>query len=837
MSGQQLQIAWLVLDDGDNQLEQFLAYLIASLETVYPGIGAEAWALLRAQTLHPPTHTIITSLINALAAAPARIVLALDDYHTITLQAIHAALAFLLECMPAHMHILMTTRADPLLPLARLRARQQLTELRATDLRFSADETVLFFEQVHGVALPAAAVATLESRTEGWVAGLHLAALSLRHQSAADLPAFLADFTGSHRYVFDYLMDEVFEQQPEHVRAFLVRTALLERFCAPLCDAVIGGDTAQTMLNELDQSNLFLIQLDSTRSWYRYHHLFRDFLCKRLELASEPADRTQLHLRASAWFKQNGLIREAIAHALHAEAWLEAIQCIAPLTEADQFYDYYLDLPGWLAALPEAALQADPEFCFHFGMALMYTGYAEAADRLLGLVETIWQTAGDTTKAGEMLCWRGMGLCFMGDFARAIMLAEHALGMLPPEATEQHGFANGVLGYSALSLGHAGVASTILAAAQRDTQHRQEPAIVESIILCVARVAQLRGKLHHAAAVCQKKIRRTAGLTHLQSPAIYFCLGEVQYEWNDLAAAERTIQEGISVGELTGRGRYWPAALGLLAQVLWLRRDVPQATSMIERALAEAHLLGHPRALAEAQAYQAWLWLAQGDLAAAAGWLATRALDDETPRYERQAEYLMLARIRLAQARAEPDSVDLNSVIQLLDQLRQTAEADERGADQISILVLTALAHAANNAPQHALTVLATALTLAEPEGYIRTFVDEGAPMQSLLLDQRAQIAADESHAPLARYVDRLLKAFPQPVPTDSEQPNDADILSERERDVLLLLAEGRTIQAVADHLIISAHTVRTHVKNIYAKLEVHTRVQALERARALQLL
>ena len=282
-------MAWLALDDTDNHLGQFLAYLIAAFETVRPKLGAEAWALLRAQAAQPPTHAILTSLVNALAAPADQIMLVLDDYHTITLQAIHEAIAFLLDRMPAHMQIVITTRADPPLPLARLRARGQLTELRAADLRFTGGEAAYLFDHIHGIALAPDALAALEARTEGWATGLQLAALSLRQQDVADMPTFLADFTGSHTYVFDYLADEVFQQQPEPVRSFLVQTAILGRMCGPLCAAVTGQNDAQTLLEDLDQANMFLIRLDSNRRWYRYHHLFRDFLREQLDRAVEAA--------------------------------------------------------------------------------------------------------------------------------------------------------------------------------------------------------------------------------------------------------------------------------------------------------------------------------------------------------------------------------------------------------------------------------------------------------------------------------------------------------------------------------------------------------------------
>jgi LuxR family maltose regulon positive regulatory protein len=401
-----------------------------------------------------------------------------------------------------------------------------------------------------------------------------------------------------------------------------------------------------------------------------------------------------------------------------------------------------------------------------------------------------------------------------------------------------------MLGYSDLLLGHLGSAMDLLIAANSALEESREPLLPLATALGVARAYQLRGQLHRAAALYQDVIRRAGGATHQQQPLVYFYLGRLYYEWNDLASAERALHEGIAVGQRTGRGRYWPVAYSALARVRWELGDAAQAIVMMEQALAAARLFDSPPSIAEAEARQAGLWLAQGDLAAAVGWLTRRALktNDEVP-YERQAEYLMLARIRIAQERQAPGSVDVNAIVRLLDRLRQAAEADERMYDRITILALTALARAAQPDPSQALATLAEALALAEPEGYIRTFVDEGAPMCALIADSRSQLArrvhgpASESGERLLRYIDQLLEAFPQSVaaaPTPSAPP---ELLSAREIEVLRLIAHGRSVQEIAATLIISVHTTRTHIKNIYGKLEVHSRYEAIERARVLNFL
>jgi LuxR family maltose regulon positive regulatory protein len=831
-------IAWLALDESDNQLNLFLAYLIAALERAHPHVGVEAWALLRGQAARPLTQAILISLINALAASGGEIMLVLDDYHVITLPAIHETITFLLDRMPPHMHIILTTRADPPLPLGRLRARGQLAEVRAANLRFTHDETAYLFEQVHQVTVSSSALTMLESRTEGWAAGLQLAALSLHQQDAAHISSFLEAFSGNHTYVFDYLAEEVFQIQPEHVRHFLVQTAILDRLCGPLCAAVTGQGDAQAELVQLDRANLFLMPLDLNRRWYRYHPLFHDFLRAHLEHSVEAAERAQLYRRASAWFEQAGLAGEAIDYALQANAWNDALRCLAPLMADQQFYEYFLDWPRWLAALPDAALQADPDLCLRFARILILIGHIDAAERPFHLAEAVWRAADDQRKLGQLLGYRAVGLALKQEFSNAMALAQQALAMLPADAAEQRGVASYVLGYSTLWLGQAGRAADWLSAVHVLLQHSTDMLLLQAVAAGIARALQLQGQLQRAATLYQDVIRRAGAATHLEQPMVYFSLGRLYYEWNDLAPAERALREGVAVGQRTGRGRLWPSSYAALAWVRWAAGDVTQTTAMMDQALAAARLLNRPPIIAEVEARQAGLWLAQGDLPAAARWLAMRALgvDDEFT-YEQQPEYLLLARIRIAQERETPGTIDLDAVTRLLGRLLQKAEADQRMVDRIVTLALLALAHAARRDPKEAHGTLALALALAEPEGYIRTFVDEGPAMRSLLVALRAQIRDSDAGARLEAYIDRLLDAFSPALASAPLSPPAPALLSERERVVLRLLAAGYTVQKIATDLIISVHTARAHIKHIYAKLDAHNRVEAVERAHSLKLL
>jgi LuxR family maltose regulon positive regulatory protein len=847
MLNAQIRVAWLALDDSDNQLSQFLAYLIAALETARPQLGTAAWALLRAHVAQPPAHAILTSLVNALAAPADPLVLVLDDYHTITLQAIHEAITFLLDRMPAHMQIVITTRADPPLPLARLRARGQLTELRAADLRFTNGEAAFLFGHIHGITLAPEAVAALEARTEGWATGLQLAALSLRQRAATELPAFLAAFAGSHAYVFDYLAEEVFRQQPAHVRVFLVQTSILGRMCGPLCAAVTGQNDAQTLLEDLDQANLFIIQLDSSRRWYRYHHLFRDFLCEYLERAGDADGHALLHRRASAWFEQQGLVGEATDHALQATAWDVALRCMTPLMDSQRFYTYYLDWPRWLAALPDAALSAELDLCRRLAWILIFTGQLAAADRPLSLAETAWRAAGNQAKVGELLGLRAITWGWKGDFARAIQAAQQALALLPADAVDRQGVPAYVLGASDLRLGHIGTAidwllasSAVMQRKPVGTQHPSEAFLSLGTTASLARAYQLRGDLQHAAALYRDVIAHMGSTPYLQVPSALIFLGSLCYEWNDLVESERMLRAGLAVAERIGRDRYWPSAWAMLAQVLLAGGDAPQAQALFDHALVVARTIDNAPNIAEAEVIQGWLWLAQGDLAAALRWLHTRAwpIDLDRPlSYTQQIERLMYIRICIAQARQEPAAVDLGAMLRELNELLQLAKTDQRLADQITILALLALAHAIEGDSDQALTILTTAIRLGATEGYIRTFVNEGAHMRALLHALRGQLPPAAPDERLQAYVDRLLEAFPRAASAHPESGRTSPMLSEREQVVLEHIAAGRSIAEIAAALVISAHTARTHVKNIYTKLDAHNRVQALERARALQLL
>jgi LuxR family maltose regulon positive regulatory protein len=454
------------------------------------------------------------------------------------------------------------------------------------------------------------------------------------------------------------------------------------------------------------------------------------------------------------------------------------------------------------------------------------------------LAEAVWRVDDDHLKLGQLLGYRAVALALQQDFSHAMALARQALAILPADATEQHGVASYVLGYSTLWLGQAGQAADWLSAVHVLLQDSTDMLLLQAVAAGIARALQLQGQLQRAAALYQDVIRRAGAAAHLEQPMVYFSLGRLYYEWNNLSSAEYALREGIAVGQRTGRGPLWPSSYAALAWVRWAGGDITETAAMMDQALAAARLLNRPSIIADVEARQAGLWLAQGDLPAAARWLTRRALGvDDQFTYQQQAEYLLLARIRIAQERETPGTIALDGVIHLLERLLQMAEADQRMVDRIVTLALLALAHAARGDPKEAQGTLALALTLAEPEGYIRTFVDEGAPMRLLLVEQRTQTRDSDGGARQRAYIDALLDAFSPALPSAPISSPPPALLSERERTVLRLLAEGQTVQMIASDLIISLHTARAHVKHIYAKLDAHNRVEAIERAHTLKLL
>ncbi|HEX6554953.1 MAG TPA: LuxR C-terminal-related transcriptional regulator [Ktedonobacteraceae bacterium] len=841
-----LPVAWLSLEAEDNDPTRFLSYLIAALQTLDAQIGTTALALLH--TPQPPSpETVLTVLTNELLSRDAgEFALVLDDYHVITADPIQRGMTFLLEHLPPQLHLVLVTRSDPPLPLTRLRAQGQLTEVRAADLRFGAAEVSAFLQDVMGLALAPEAIATLQDRTEGWIAGLQLAALSL--QGRTDVSEFLAAFTGSHRYILDYLSEEVLLQQSAAVEQFLLHTSILERLSGPLCDAVTEQEGSQAMLEALERANLFVVALDDERGWYRYHHLFAEGL-RRLLQQRGPALVPLLHRRASAWYEQHDLPIEAVRHALAMPDAGLAARLIEPIALPVAFQGQISTVLGWLNALPEALVHTRPFLCVYYARLLMFTNQLEAAEAHVQEAERGVQEEIPAEQARTIMGWvlstRAGIAGFSGNIPHAISLARRALELLPEaEIIPRAGAIMAASRAYEISGDVTPTTEQEVAAAAAWIRTSDNPFGAVSSICRLARLHVLQGRLHQAAAtyeqVTQVVPRPEVLQTLFSSFYYYFGWGDLLREWNELEAAERHLAQGMALVKETLTMEPFAALLGYttLARLQQARGNSREALATLDALL---HLTEQrhfsTNLMSQVDAIRAGIELARGNPAAAIRWANSCGLstNDDDLRYPREGEYLVLARVRIAQARDDPQSPFLQDVLHLLDRLLREAEPKARLGSVLEILIMRALTLEAQGNRAGALSTLERALLLAAPEGYTRLFVDEGAPVLALL-----RLAQARSSVP--GYVATLLSVFGErhtltlPPPSASSSAL-TEPLTGREREVLRLLLEGASNREIARRLVLSVNTVKRHVYNLCGKLGVQSRTQAIVRARTLNLL
>jgi LuxR family maltose regulon positive regulatory protein len=848
-------VAWLGLDAGDNDPARFWRYVVAALDQAQPGIAGRLGPLLGPPAPHS-FEGLVTALINELAAQPGRdgVLLVLDDYHLIDAGPVHESVAFLLENLPPDLLLVVSSRADPPLPLARLRARGQLVELRAAELRFTTEEAALLLGAAAGPALPDTAVVTLTARTEGWAAGLQLAALSLRGRT--DAAGFVAAFSGSHRFVLDYLADEVLDGQPGRVRTFLLETSVLERLSGELCDAVTGRPGSQAMLDQIERAGLFLVPLDEVRGWWRYHHLFADLLRARLE-QEQPGRVQELHRAAAAWSDEHGLGDDAVRHALAAgdPAWAARL--------IEQYFDatLYLSSEGataqrWLAALPAELVQTRPRLLLAQVLLAATLGRAEAMEPPLDAAERA--LAGAASAADE-------------PFEPSVGIAASMLGNMPALIALHRGFlaqlrgdAEGTAAFASQALARLGgderlltsTAQGLLGAAEwfRGRLADAEQAFLSGIagwqagqpiswgVYQLGQVQRAEGRLDAAAETYQKTLDIAAESGPPPAPPAgpaYVGLAEVAYQRNELDSAFWQVTAGIAVC----RQFLYPAPLGTgLVTLAWIRQargDPGGALEAIGEAGRAALGAGVTGLLNPVPSQRARLLLAQGDVTAASQWAKAAGLSPEDePDYPQEPAYLVLARVLLAQDRPGP-------ALTLLQRLLATAESQGRIGSVIEIQALRALALAARRDNAGALGALAEAVTLAGPRGYVRVFADEGAPMGALLT--RLSAARKDQRA-LARDIDPdylagLLRACGQAGAAPPSRraaaavPGMVEPLTDRELEVLQLLAAGRSNQRIAHELVVALDTVKKHVTHILGKLGATNRTEAVARARQLGLI
>lgn len=815
---------WLSLDEHDNDPARFLTYLLAALQKIDPHIGQVALVMMQAGP-PPAPEPLLSSLINDLAATPRPFVLVLDDYHLIHAPLIHQHLGFFLDYQPPHMHLVIVTREDPPLPLSRLRARGQMTDIRQRDLQFTEEETASFLRGTMALDLPAADVAVLHRRTEGWIAGLQLAALSMQHSDDPQRGQFVAALSGSHRYILDYLVEEVFQRQAPEVQDFLIKTSILDRLTAPLCDAVTGRDDGRQMLLALDQANLFIVRLDESRQWYRYHRLFRDLL--RTQRAA--LDVAPLHLKAARWHEAHGFLEEAMGHALAAEDWDEAQRLMEPAGAQAINYGQFATLNRWLDALPETLLRSNPEMAAVKGWGLLSLGQLDGARAWAGLASSLLTPGVSKASQALVVCLQTYLAQADLDIPQVIELAHRALALL--EEGDPHGLRGAALTNLASAqavMGDIPAATRTCRELARLGQEKNHPISAVTALHQLALFEHYQGRPREAIALGRQALDLCMDAHGNPLPLAGYArigLGLIYYDLNELAEAREHLTQGLELGKqlrTTSATMEAELTLARIQQVMGETETALATLANVRRTAAQLHLAQVDVLTA---GWEADFQLRLGNVEAAARWAETSGLSPvDSPVFLREAEYFTYARVLLAQNR--PDEART-----LLTNLEHYARSNSLVRSLITVCILQALVQLAFAGREQALARLEEAVRLAAPEGYRRAFLDEGQAVLALLPGVR-HIAPE--------FVDSLLASAPaapgRDRPAAPAQPL-VEPLSEREIEVLRLMAEGLSNQEIAGKLFISVGTVKTHVHNICGKLAAGSRTQAAAQARALGLL
>jgi len=834
-------VAWLSIEPSDDEPVRFLGLLAAALGRAIPGAGAEALSRLRAAP-RAPLHAIAASLFGGLPGSERDVVLVLDDYHLVQSDPIHEAIAFAIDRLPARVHLVIAARTLPRLPLARLRARGEMLELRAADLRFTVEEATAFLEGTASLRLSPGAAERLAARTEGWATGLQLAAIAA--QGSADPEALLAAFTGSQRLVFDYLRDEVLEREPPEVQEFLLRTSILDGLCGPLCDAVmetrgpalrgragapVKGSAGQRMLERLERANLFLVPLDEERRWWRYHRLFAEFLRRRLE-EEHRGDVDELHRRAGLWLEENGFALEAAGHAIAARDHERAASLLEEAgrrtccpTRAGVWLGYFRALPRAMPLRPRLRLTE--------AWALAGAGQVAAAEA--SLREAKRTVPLDRVAEAEARVLSGFMAAMAGKGRRAIQLSDQALRRLPRGRASARAFAHFSLGMARESLGHSETARDHFRRARALAEAGAEgvaPFLGTARLGCIE---YARGSLREAAHLWGDAARLASwagdGAPGVGWPQVG--LGSIYYQWNDLDAAARQLGTAIELGSQSDMADVPMLAYAELAHVRQSQGDATAARRLALRSeeLIRGGAVISPWSLNMARGQLANLWLRQRDLDSAARWAGSRGKGAEGVLHEdRHVGNAAWARVMLGLGK--PDHV----VEPLRRWLRAAHSAGYEG-QALELQMLLSLALAARGETRAAHAAVDAALALAQPEGRIRVFLDEGEPMARLL--ERAV----RGRSSAARYARDLMAALArqgggQVTPAPAAGPARDGVLvtplGKREREILALIADGLSNPEIAERLVISVATVKTHINNLYGKLGARSRTDAIARAR-----
>ncbi len=831
--GKGVPVAWLSLDTDDNDLTRFLQYLTAALDVLQPGLAEEAWPLLQTSEM-PNMEAVLTFLINRLGDLKQESVLALDDYHLIETTSIHRALVFLIDHMPPRLHLVILTRADPAFPLSRLRTRNQMAEIRAEQLRFSIDEAAEFLNQVMGLDISSSDVALLEARTEGWIAGLQLAALSM--QNREDNAGFVKAFTGSQHYIVDYLAEEVLSRQPELVRDFLINTSILERLNGPLCDAVVETVNSQHILEQLDHGNVFIVPLDDEQRWYRYHHLFADLLHYHLS-HSDPDVIAQMHARAAEWFEQNDLVDEAITHALAAKDFNRAIRLFSR-NQLEIIYTRNLStLDRWLEAFPETLLLANPWLCIAKANILWSTGRRSSImPYLLGAEKGLeeWSNCGQISPTddgyriiqGYVYTFQSLMAMSRNDLELAVTLAQKAEGVIPKSA-RSHAFALGSL-YVAYQLSgeiDKGIDTCLETIATAKALNY--PSMLTTATYSLALLLRVKGQLHQAADMlkeCLEYAQRQRQMHVFYYGIVHIALAETLYEWNALEEMESALNAGL---ELCWRGGMNILVIeGLFCRVSlrYAQGDIHGALEIIDELEQECKNMDPRTYQEDCTSLRSRLRSELGDYSGLEEWLKGIDLKGKgglgTNRFGKlyRAAWSLIALGRLDEA------------VEILSSLEASAREAGHTGWLIYALALLALCRKARQEKHQALLNLREALTLAEAECYVTIFLNLGEPIVEMLQEARA-------HGFMPEFIGRILTAHEIQSTARTSRLAVPAILSNRELELLRLIAAGHSNKQIAGELFISVGTVKRHTANIFDKLDVKNRTEAVARARELNIL
>ncbi len=817
--------AWLSLDEGDNDPARFLTYLVAALQQITNNIGKGVLGMLQSPQ-PPPPAAMLTALLNELSATPDNFVLVLDDYHLVDAKPIDQALTFLVEHLPPQMHLIIATREDPQLPLARLRARDQLTELRASDLRFTPSEATEFLNQRMSLNLSAEDISALEIRTEGWIAGLQLAAISL--QGHKDATSFIQSFTGNHHFVMDYLVEEVLQQQPEKVQTFLLGTAILDQMCGPLCEAVLLAPPAsgQETLEYLEQANLFIIPLDDERRWYRYHHLFADLLRQRLRQSAASLTGNEegvagLHKRASVWYEDNGLEVKAFLHAAAANDVERAERLIEGKGMPLHFRGAVTPVLNWLASLPAPVLDAWPSLWTSYASVLLVTGQVSQVEQKLQAAEAALQQAKPNDKTrdliGRIAAIRATVAANHYQIETIVAQSHRALEYLHPNNLAFRTSTTCKLGYAYQLQGDRAAAR---AAYTEVISVGQATGNVVFTILATLGLGSLQegaNRLDLAEQTYRHVLQQFNDQPLPFAGEAYLGLARIFYEWNDLEAAQQYGQQSLQLARLIENADRVVACELFLARLQLAQGDAAGAAVILAKADQTARQHNFVLRIPEIAAAQVLTLLHQGNLAAA----AKLAQAHELPS---------------SQARVHLSRGDASAALAVLAPMRRQAEAKGWEDEQLKVKVLQAIAHHAQGDRDKAVGLLSEVFAMAAPAGFIRTFIDEGMPMAQLL----SEVASPEV---MPGYARKLLSAFEIEKKNCQDQSSALtaqlliEPLSQRELEVLRLIAQGLSNQEIGERLFVALTTVKGHNQKIFGKLQVQRRTEAVARARALGLL